>query len=481
LLTLLTAAVGAGASPQSAGAAESDYTTCANLCAGTSNPCVVAQTLNVVPGSTIDCGGRDVQVSGGDILVHDGQFSLIANSITVSNRHVISADCPQGTSPGFSLRTSGDVSIVPNSASAMKAQCATGGGVISIDASGDVTIAGTGINANGTARNTPGGNISIVAGGTLTTTAILTATTPSGGIAPGGQIALSAAGVSIGDDVIASGTGTSSGGKTGGSISIESSGDITLTDPRVLSLDAGTSGGNGGSISLEATGTIQCSRPLRARGTGNASAGGSISLEGEHVVVNGDVVASGGLEGGTLTLQSRGGTLEVGTGSTSSCSLDVSSGNGGSGGALVVASGGGDITLAAPAQLKAGSCVAGGAAGRIQVEGVSVTLASGSSLTADGSEGTVTIQGRDVMTLSGTVHATGGVVDIVYRTQTPTIGAGVSAGYTLSQDSTLPAPCGDGILRAGVEQCDDVDFGTQGCDGTLACTASCTLDKSGCR
>lgn len=84
------------------------------------------------------------------------------------------------------------------------------------------------------------------------------------------------------------------------------------------------------------------------------------------------------------------------------------------------------------------------------------------------------------MTLSGTVHATGGAVDILYRSKRPTIGAGVSAGYTLGHDGTLPAPCGDGILRAGVEQCDDVDFGTQSCNGTLTCTARCTLDTSGC-
>src|SRR6516164_4646798 len=66
LPAVLAALASAAVSPRVARAAGNNYTTCANLCSGT--PCVVSQTVNVIPGSHIDCGTQDVQIYGGDVI-----------------------------------------------------------------------------------------------------------------------------------------------------------------------------------------------------------------------------------------------------------------------------------------------------------------------------------------------------------------------------------------------------------------------------
>jgi cysteine-rich repeat protein len=63
-------------------------------------------------------------------------------------------------------------------------------------------------------------------------------------------------------------------------------------------------------------------------------------------------------------------------------------------------------------------------------------------------------------------------------------------GNLIDQDACLATckfnVCGDTFLNAGVEQCDDLDFGRATCTtlgfaaGALACTKSCTFDTSGC-
>jgi cysteine-rich repeat protein len=63
-------------------------------------------------------------------------------------------------------------------------------------------------------------------------------------------------------------------------------------------------------------------------------------------------------------------------------------------------------------------------------------------------------------------------------------------GNLVDQDACLGTcernVCGDTFLNVGVEECDDTAFGEASCatlgfaGGTLACTASCTFDTSGC-
>src|SRR5437763_4579488 len=87
-----------------AGAAGNQTTACVNLCPDLGDPCVVGQNVTVIAGSTIDCGTRAVQLTGGDLVVHDGRFTLKAKSFTASN-HTITADCPQlAGQQGFTIQ-----------------------------------------------------------------------------------------------------------------------------------------------------------------------------------------------------------------------------------------------------------------------------------------------------------------------------------------------------------------------------------------
>src|SRR6187455_2501125 len=77
-LTVAATAALVASAAGSAFAEGSPPTTCAHLCAALPQNCVVTSTVTVVPGSIIDCGIRDVQVTGGDLVVHDGRFELRA-------------------------------------------------------------------------------------------------------------------------------------------------------------------------------------------------------------------------------------------------------------------------------------------------------------------------------------------------------------------------------------------------------------------
>jgi hypothetical protein len=254
-------------------------------------------------------------------------------------------------------------------------------------------------------------------------------------------------------------------------------------------VNAGTTGADGGEITMEARGTLRCSRPLKARGGGGASTGGTVELEAEQIFVDGDITATGGYAGGEIQLQSRGGRIEIGSSATSPIVLDVAGGNGGEGGRLAVDSAGNDVVVAVQARLSATNGGSSGPGGNVTIAGVAVTAAAGSQILADGTVtngGLVHVQTRDTATLDGTVRATGGVVDVVYRSTPPTLGPGVVCPCTQTQVANLPPPCGDGVRRAGVEQCDEPDLNGQTCvslgyaSGALRCTATCTFDTSGC-
>jgi hypothetical protein len=147
------------------------------------------------------------------------------------------------------------------------------------------------------------------------------------------------------------------------------------------------------------------------------------------------------------------------------------------------------VVVGALAKLSATNGGSSGAGGSVTMAGVAVNAAAGSQILADGTTtngGVVQIESRETATLDGTVRATGGRVEFVYRTTPPTLGAGVVCPCTQTQLASLSAPCGDGVRRAGVEQCDEPDLNDQTCvslgygGGSLACSSACTFDTSGC-
>jgi hypothetical protein len=486
---LLVAAALLVASVRSALAAGSPPTTCAHLCPNLPQSCVVASTVTVVPGSIIDCGTRDVQVTGGDLVVHDGRFELRAGTVAVSSGHGIVADCPQATArQGFTLRTTGTVEI--GTSGRLRANCDEGGGTMIIEAGGNVTIGGLGVEANGTAIDAPGGSVQIWSKGTVsvvgTNSHVDAKATGTNGTAAGGAVEIKGASISISETVTVSGVGhPSSGG-----IVLRASGDIAVDGELQAT---GTNNGNGGDVTIESShGAVTWSKQINVRGVGSASTGGTLHVSAERIDGQNDVTASGGTDGGGIVLETRSDTLTVGTGPTTP-ELNADGGNGGTGGEIKVLSTGNNVRLYGRARCTDQS--SGGDGGTIEVAGVSVTAYANSLLNADGAAGhggTIRVEARDTMTLSGTLHAVDGMATIVYRSTAPTIGGGVTGPQTLLQDTSLDAPCGDGVRRQGVEQCDDNDVGVDAngnkktcqtlgyTSGSLACLDTCLYDTSGC-
>jgi hypothetical protein len=287
-------------------------------------------------------------------------------------------------------------------------------------------------------------------------------------------------------------TGTN---KPGGRIHVGAAGNLTISSGGTIDA-SGTQTADGGEVSLAAQGTLVVSRPVKAQGVGATRYGGAITIEGESVDVDNTVTASGGAGGGSIDVLSRGGALRIGHGAAGPISLDVtrSSNNPGDGGDLSLRSLGGDITLTAYADLNA-SGSSGGSGGVVEVEGAGITTASGSSIRSDtpasGEGGQVTVRARGPLSLAGSVTASNdGYVSLYHREASPSL-PGVSCPSTdceLVHDPLLPAPCGDGIRRAGVEQCDGGDLGGHTCQtvgggfsgGTLACSSTCVFDTTGC-
>jgi len=478
-------------------------TGCVNLCDewidyvtnGTIAPCVVDADVTVLDGSVIDCEELPVHVTGGSLLGEaDARFHLKAASVWVSGAtHQISAACAASgeVRHGFTLETPGD--IVVDGGGRLTASCDRGGGEIDLVAGGAVTsgIGANAITANGTDANGPGGTVTIRAGGAVTLREPIEArNAATTGAADGGAVAIQANGdVAIRGGIDVTGTATE-----GGRVHVDTEGAIIVELDGTLDASAGGSG-DGGEIALRANGPITVRRPIKVRGIGATASGGDVSIDGSSVEASHEIIAAGGAGGGSITLESRGGKVRIGTW-TATALLDVtrSSNANGDAGQIDVRSSGANIELGALADLDARG-TSGGGGGLVELSGVGLVVDSVARVrtggAGSGTGGAITLQGRGAITLSGLVDAgVDGHAAIIHRLTGPTLGGLTCPSSTCSlvYRPSLPASCGDEILREGVEQCDGPDLGSQDCTtigggfsgGTLACSASCVFDTNGC-
>jgi hypothetical protein len=502
LSLLLLAASGAQANPGGG------PTGCVHLCPavwtnyvlyGTIANCVVGigvsstppynRDVAVIPGSTIDCGPLEVHVTQYDLTVTEGGFLLLGKRVLVSGSgNRIAGLCSTVYDKhGFRLVTTNGIDVT--SGGELTTTCQQGGGYMELRTDTNVTLGGSALTAN--AQYGPGGEVVIRADGNITVTSAIEArNTSTSGYYEGGGIVLDGKDVTIQASLSATGTN-----KPGGRIHVDASGNLTVNTGGTIDASGAQSDADGGEIKLEANGTLVTSRPIKAQGAGATSYGGAISIVGSAVDVDNDVKANGGKSGGSIEVESRGGALRIANAASAPITLDVtrSSNNAGDGGDLSVRSRGGDVSLTSYADLNA-SGAGSGSAGSIEVAGVGITAATSSSIRADssasGEGGDVIIRARGPLTLSGAVTATnGGYVTILHRDANPSTGGVTCPSSTcdLTRDQWMPAPCGDGIKRAGVEQCDGPDLGGATCQsiggfsgGTLACSSTCTFNTSGC-
>jgi hypothetical protein len=463
-------------------------TTCADICNTlTSTSCTISSVHDVVSGSDVDCSSaRALHVSGGELRVHDGQFTLRGKSLDLDSSGKITADCPQAfENIGFRIVVQEGVTFVTNGGGKMSARCSAGGGSILLDTGGAVALAALGIDVGASAADAPGGSLRIDAGGDVTVGAAITADA-YGGSAPGGTIDIRSGGnISVLAEVRAKGYGGTTVEKPGGDVTLEAEGDVTITGG--VGLNVETSAGAGGDVSIEAEGLVDVQKPIRASGTtGPTGAGGGIGLQGNEVRINGDLIARGGREGGAITAEARAGGISVGTSAV--VNVEANGNNGEPAGSITFDARGSGVTVGANAVLKANGVGGGSPGGEIRLVGVDVQTAGGSQLQANGANpnaGGIYVEARGALTINGAMSANnGGGLIFTYRTGTPTIGNGVS-GYELVERSWLSPACGDGI-RAGSEACDGGDLGDQTCSsqghgtGALGCASSCVFDTTGC-
>lgn len=391
---------------------------CTDLCGIGTGACTISATWDIDPGSDLDCGTRNVTLTGAGVLrVTNGDFRLAAGNLTV--------DGPGGTIT--SIEGTGGTADVPGS--------------IVVELSGALSLSGK-IRANGTRG---GGNIHVHAAGNITIPesgtdgieALGTSNTASGG-----RIVVETDGSFVANDpVLADGGGP--GANAGGSIEIRAAGSITTDLDGHISAYGRT--GGGGSITVAAGGSITLLEHLKAEGQGDYADGGQIEVvAGDALSVQADLSVMGGVNvsgahsnGGEMLLQSRCG------GTTIAANLNATGGQAGSddenGGITIETSG--SLVVATGKVLDTHARQSGGRGGPIRLVArdlitmnASSVVDSRGSATSPGAGGAVTLQACRLNLTNGSTIDTSG-----YRGGTITLNASQDPPAE-AQEATVPEP-----------------------------------------
>jgi len=502
-------------------------TTANDVCPPAADPCTVSTAVTADPGSTLDFGSRQLDVTPtGSITVPTGQLTINAGSVRVETHGaLLGGQTPDGTGANIKVTTTGDVRIETGASGdgRIDVSATNNPGEIDVLAGGAVYILGR-INSIGTGTNGSGGIINVQTGGNLTLSGSVLAQGGTGLDGLGGEISIQVGGT-------ASETGTvRADGAEAGDIEIDANGDITASGTYNAGA-SGTSTGDGGSVTMI--------------GSGNTTMNGTIALDATGDSVNGggdggdaDIEGNGGSLTASGTVSDRGALPDGYGGETDMCaSLDYTqtgnvtgTGNGvdggggffdaeigrtanifgtvdesgGSGGDIVVdattaslaptsiltsdgASYGGTLDIEAETITLAGKAHASGTntgatAGMSQLIACTLTIPANALLRTDGTGGENLIQASGQLTINGMVKTRPAGLNLFqYRDPTKpplTAGSTIQPSAQLAVVSTLApctavAVCGNGIVEPG-EQCDDGN--TTPCDG---CSATCKTEACG--
>jgi len=392
-----------------------------DVCAPTTDPCVISQTVEVQAGATLDFGTRAVIVSAGGVLdfgdrralVLSGDFTVDVDSSVGIDVNRVVAGTPQGGTANLVARRScsGDP-LVPCVTDAdcqglSLGTCSVGSGNLTINgrvqgsgetpasislvAAGDMQIDQV-VNLAGTTADSDGGimDVKAVAGSVVLNKAL---NAPGGSFCQGGELTVVA-----GTDIIINAPIDLSGGDSDGGVldftsgrdthvradllmSAKSGGgfggDLTMIAGRDLTIQGGTSSnnllvitdghasadgfaGDGGSEDFSAEGKITLGPFVRLQSNGAPpdGFGGDISLAS-----GGDLVIQGKLQAKAKGGQGAGGFLDVLSGANldfaSGADVDLSGGNSDAG--IADCSADGDANFAGSADVSASNGGTGGA------------------------------------------------------------------------------------------------------------------------
>jgi cysteine-rich repeat protein len=569
-LTVL-AAVAAVPPRPAAGAAGS----AADVCPPAADPCVVDSVMTVSPGScpdaptVLDFGARRLiigtatrtgrlDVGSGCMLIRAGALTITAGRGSLRARGDTALKVPAGA---VTVIVAGDAildgPIDANSPYVRAVFPARAGGDIIVQAGGSISVGpGVGVTAASTTSFGPGGSVELSAGHDLDAATGATISAAGGGNGDGGFATLtamrgalrlangttvSAAGgigsfggsISLGavaDSTIGAQV-DASGGAAGGEVFIDVTGHLTVSR-QVLA--AGTDlDAEGGTIEASSTGgtfTVDSAVPIGFDASGDASGGGTVTLEageavrllrgnvrassantgeaGEiHVVAGTDLevraalqATSGGedstggilclvaIDGsatidGAMNVRGRvGGTIDLVAGASiaiGAVTIDCSGGGEYGDGGAVTFSAGRDMAVATGARFlaNASSTADAGSGGSIDLSGCAVTVATTARLESVGSPGgVIALTASEQLRAAGTLRTLTGRVLLTYRSDGP---VPIVTGASTPPPSLVPAElptchaCGNRFLDPG-ELCDDGN--RSGCDG---CSPSCVPEACG--
>jgi len=360
------------------GPAAAQVSSADQICAPTTDPCVVSSATQVVSGAMLDFGDRALVITASGRLISAG------GAITIFARQL---------------------QMDPSSQINLRGTTSTPGG--SLDASIDqiFSLAGT-VDATGNG------------GGSINITATRLDVDGSGRFLVNGINADSSGGdVDISADEITFGSGSTLG-LTGGAQS--TGGTLTMAATSMLTIggvvDASGGDADGGLMDIEAGGLLEISSTALVRANGGLSgSGGEISISAGDsfmgsgagdLVMSGTVASIGGGEGGD------GGSIDLsaGTGCQLLGRVQAQSGGEGGGGAITIT-----CSVNAPGNLSMGADIdargvgTNGAGGEVTLDVGRGTIAVANKINTSGAQGggTVSIDGANGITLAERITATG--------------------------------------------------------------------------
>ena len=273
-------------------------TTADDICEPMANPCVVSTMVTLTADSTLDFGGRELQIADG------GGFRIEASSLTVRAGRV-------STAPNSLIRTSGRTRADPAASLEIEAAEILLAGEIDTRGSpaGSITLTSTGPLAvsgriRGSAEAADASAASLDFAGT---TVIVSASIDASGGREDAGGDFTVTGVEI---TLLGGTDISGG--EGGTAEISATESLTLGVNSMIQADATTAAGDGGDVTISADGDVEIrgrvSTKGRAGGDDGGGDGGPITVGGDNSVT---VAADATLDASGSSPDGLGGDIEV--------------------------------------------------------------------------------------------------------------------------------------------------------------------------
>lgn len=248
-----------------------------DICSPTADPCSVTSKYDIVPGSTLDFGAREVIVEGGGQLdFQDGSSTILCGDFTVLSKDTFARILVRADGVGGSAR------IVARGRCALSTSTPCLGAV---DCSAGACSAGAGnidLDDEVSGYGSPGGTLRMVAHNSIITRKRIDLDNGGTLTAEGGNLGLETIDgpIEIDDTVYVQGGAYS----FGGTVTVRSAENLTLDGD----IDATGGEDRGGNVDLGAAGDIFINNDVIVRSASGQGVGGEIHINGE-----GDLTFSG--------------------------------------------------------------------------------------------------------------------------------------------------------------------------------------------